>query len=69
MRSAVINERNEISLFDILKEAFLFKNHMINNETEFIEFLIKGGMTHRELKSCGFPLRKIQMVSKIVRGE
>ncbi|MDU7142459.1 MAG: ATP-binding protein [Anaerococcus vaginalis] len=69
MRSAVINERNEITLFDILREAFLFKNHMINDETEFIEFLIKGGMTHRELKSCGFPLRRIQMVSKIVRGE
>ena len=27
MRSSVINEKNEITLFDILREAFLFKNH------------------------------------------
>jgi len=33
------------------------------------ENLIQGGMTHRELQSCGFPLRRIQMVSKKLRGE
>lgn len=69
MRSSVINEKNEITLFDILREAFLFKNHSIISDIEFLEFLIQGGMTHRELQSCGFPLRRIQMVSKKLRGE
>ena len=69
MRSSVINGKNEITLFDILREAFLFKNHSITNDIEFLEFLIQGGMTHRELQSCGFPLRRIQMVSKKLRGE
>ena len=55
--------------FDILKATFLYKNHSITNEEEFIEFLIKGGMTHRELQNYGFPLRKIQIISKKVRGE
>lgn len=69
MRSSVINEKNEITTFDILREAFLFKNHSITNDDEFLEFLIQGGMTHRELQGCGFPLRRIQMISKKVRGE
>ena len=69
MRNAVINEKDEIVLFDILRESFLFKNHSITNEEDFIEFLIQGGMTHRELQSQGFPLRKVQMISKKVRGE
>lgn len=69
MRSSVINEKNEITLFDILREAFLFKNHSIISDIEFLEFLIQGGMTYRELQSCGFPLRRIQMVSKKLRGE
>ena len=69
MRNAVINEKNEIVSFDILKATFLYKNHSITNEEEFIEFLIKGGMTHRELQNYGFPLRKIQIISKKVRGE
>ncbi len=69
MRNAIINEKNEIASFDILKATFLYKNHSITNEEEFIEFLIKGGMTHRELQNYGFPLRKIQIISKKVRGE
>lgn len=69
MRNAVINEKDEVVLFDILRESFLFKNHSINNEEDFIEFLIQGGMTHRELQRHGFPLRKVQMISKKVRGE
>ena len=69
MRSSVINEKNKITLFDILRESFLFKNHSITNDSEFIEFLIQGGMTHRELQSCGLPLRRIQMVSKKLRGK
>ena len=65
----VKNGKKEVILFDILREAFLFKNHSITNDDEFLEFLIQGGMTHRELQSCGFPLRRIQMISKKVRGE
>ncbi len=69
IRSSIINGEKEVILFDILRETFLFKNHSITNDMEFLEFLIQVGMTHKELQSCGFPLRKIQKISKIVREE
>lgn len=65
---SIINEHNEVSSFDMLKETFLFFNHSITNEDEFIRFLIQHEMTHRELQNYGFPIRKIQAISKAVRG-
>ena len=36
--------------------------HVISDEDEYIRYLIKNGMTHRELQELGFPLRKVQMI-------
>lgn len=69
VKNAVINEKNEIFLFDILREAFLFKYHSIVDEQRFIEFLIQGGMTHKELLEQGFALRKVQLISKSIRRD
>lgn len=69
IKSVIINERDTITVFDILKEIYLFKNHTISNEDEFVEFLLKNEMKHRELQSIGFSLRKIQNISKNIRRD
>ncbi|AVQ16377.1 AAA family ATPase [Fusobacterium necrophorum] len=69
IRNALINDKEEIVVFDILREVYLFVNHSISNEDDFITFLINGGVTHKELQIHGFSLRKIQTISKKVRSE
>lgn len=69
IKNCLINDKHEINLFDILKETYLFRNHSITTEEDFITFLIEGGMTHKELQNHGFALRKIQSISKKIRSE
>lgn len=68
IKNTLINGVKSVSMYDILRETYFFKYHAIGNEDDYISFLIMHGMTHKELQNLGFPLRKIQMVSKMVRG-
>ena len=68
IKNSLINSVKVVSLYDILRETYLFKYHAISNEEGYLTFLIIHGMTHRELQELGFPLRKIQEISKKVRG-
>ncbi len=65
---SIVHEK-DLQLLDIYRETYFFLHHSNTNEDEFIEFLIRNDMTHRELQSYGFPLRKIQFISKQIRGE
>lgn len=69
IKDAVVNDRQSISVYNILKEIYIFKNHTIVDEDKYIEYLINHEMTHRELQSEGLPLRKIQSISKQLREE
>ena len=69
IKSCLINGYQKIVMFDILREAYFFRYHVISDEDEYIRYLIKNGMTHRELQELGFPLRKVQMISKQLRGD
>ena len=69
IKNCLINDKNEIYLFDILREIYLFINHSIFDEDKFVAFLINGGMTHKELQSYGFSLRKVQTISSKIRRE
>ena len=69
IKSCLINGDQKIVMFDILREAYFFRYHVISDEDEYIRYLIKNGMTHRELQELGFPLRKVQMISKQLRGD
>ena len=64
IKNSVINEIGYVSLYDVLRETYVFTKHKINNEEEYISFLLGHGMTHRELQKVGFSLRKIRSVSK-----
>ena len=69
IKNVIVNGDDKITVFDILKEIYIFKNHTINNEDDYISFLLMNDMTHRELVAKGFALRKIQGVSKQIREE
>lgn len=66
---SIVYEKKNIQLLDIYRETYLLLHHSSTNENEFIEFLLRNNMTHRELQGYGFPLRKIQFISKQVRSE
>ncbi len=68
IKNSVINDSEAVSVLDILRETYLFRNHTISDEKEYLTFLMENGMTHRELQKNGFPLRKVQAISKQIRG-
>lgn len=68
IKNSLINSTKIVLMYDILRETYLFRYHAISNEDDYLAFLITHGMTHRELQDLGFPLRKIQEISKKVRG-
>lgn len=71
MRGVILSGRNCLTSCDVLKEIYFHKNHAIENEDDFIKFLMKYGATHKEInESLEIPLRKIQEISRsIVRKE
>jgi AAA+ superfamily predicted ATPase len=65
MRDVVLSERDCLTNCDVLKEVFFHRNHAIENEDDFIEYLLQNGATHKEINDgLDMPLRKIQNVSK-----
>lgn len=66
---SIVHGKENVDLLDIYEEVYLFFHHSIPNEDTFIEFLLKNDMTHRELQYSGFSLRKIQSISKQIRGD
>lgn len=65
IRTAILENKKDISNCDILKEIYFFKNHSINDEDELIKYLLQNNVTHKEInENLGISLRKIQNVSK-----
>lgn len=65
IRNMILSGREELTNCDVLKEIYFHKNHGIDEENEFITFLLFNGVTHKEMNDClKIPLRKIQGVSK-----
>lgn len=67
IRSTVINDKEFVSISDMLKELYLYKNHGIENEDEFIKYLLENHAPHKEINDkLDIPLRKIQTISKAI---
>lgn len=65
LRNAIIREKSMVTICDVLREIYFYNNHNIDNEDEFIRFLIQNNVTQKEInESLKIPLRKIQNVSK-----
>lgn len=70
IKTAIIKKRETINGCDVLKEIYFHKYHSIENEKEFIKFLLECGATHKEInESLDIPLRKIQSLSRVKKGE
>lgn len=66
IKKTIINKGEYVNNWDLLQEAYLYKNHKIVSESDFIKFLLQYGVTHKELnENFGYPLRKIREVSKV----
>lgn len=65
IREVILSGRSSLTNCDILKSIFFYKNHVIENEDDLIEYLLKNGVTHKEINdSLAIPLRRIQGISK-----
>ena len=61
----IVQSYDTITNYDILKEVYFYQKHSIDNEDEFIMYLLSHGVTHKELnEGLEIPLRRIQSVSK-----
>lgn len=67
LRNVILSDRDCLTNCDVLKEIYFHRNHTIDNEDEFISYLLSYGVAHKELnEGLAIPLRKIQSVSKSI---
>ncbi len=70
VKTAIIKGRKEITVCDILKEVYFHKYHGVENEEDYIRFLLQYGATHKEIDEClDISMRKVQEISKKMKGE
>lgn len=65
LKEVILSNRGILTNCDILKSIFLYEYHAVENEDNLIAYLLKNGITHKEVnESMDIPLRKIQAISK-----
>lgn len=65
LKKMVVRNQNIITNIDMLTEIYLYKKHNIENENEFIEFLIKNLVTQKEINEYyNIPWRKIRKIAE-----
>lgn len=65
LKTVILSNRDTLTNCDVLKEIYFHQKHNINNEDEFIIYMLAHGATHKELnEGLDIPLRKIQNISK-----
>ncbi|WNY29322.1 ATP-dependent zinc metalloprotease FtsH [Methanimicrococcus stummii] len=70
IRHMILQEKHELKSHDVLKEIYLYENHTIENENDFISYLLKNKISIVEInKNFEFPLRKIRHLSKKMKEE
>lgn len=68
IKEAVIKKKTTLNCCDILKEIYFHQFHSLEDENEFVRFLLKNGATHKEInEGMEIPLRKIQGLSKQIK--
>lgn len=67
---ALIDGRQGITSFDMVHETYVLRNHGIENEDDYLRYLIEHGCTLSSInENTGIPRRTIQELSKHVRAE
>lgn len=66
IKKAIIDEKATIYNWDLLNEVYLYKNHKIISENDFIRFLLQHGVTQKEISdNFSYSIRKVRDVSKL----
>ena len=64
-RDAIIKDKATLTASDVLKEIYFHTHHSIENEDDFVRYLLINNAPHHEINnSLDIPLRKIQAISK-----
>lgn len=62
---AIIEGRDLVESWELLREVYLYRNHRVISDDDFIEFLLEHGVVQREIhEGLGYSLRKIREISK-----
>ncbi len=66
MKKAIINNRETAHNWNFLHELYLYKNHKIISDNDFIKFLLQYGVTQKETnENFDYSMRKVREVSKL----
>jgi len=58
IKKVIINNKTSISSLDILQETYLYLYHSVDNEDNFVKYLLDNGVTQKELnEELGFSSR------------
>lgn len=64
-RNSIIKNKSSLTACDVLKEIYFHTHHAIDDEDDFIKYLLLNYAPHKEINSSlDIPLRKIQSISK-----
>ena len=64
IKKSVINKKMMVNNWDLLQEIYFFKHHNLNDENDFIKYLLINGVTHNDINRIyGVSLRTIRELS------
>jgi len=66
IKKSIINKKETLHNWDLLNELYLYTNHKIISDNDFIKFLLQYGVTQKETsENFDYSMRKVREVSKI----
>ncbi|QNO13318.1 ATP-binding protein [Alkalicella caledoniensis] len=64
IKKSIINKKGATHNWDMLQEVYLYRNHKIISENEFIKYLLQYGVTQKEVSdNFNYSLRKVRDVA------
>lgn len=62
----IINKKEVVHNWDLLQEVYLYRNHRIVSDNDFIKFLLQNGVTQKEVSdNFNYSIRKVREVTKL----
>ena len=70
IKESVLSGHTSLDYVDVLKAIYIYKNHSISNEDEFVAYLLTNGVTTRKLfTDLGYKTRRVREISKDLNNE
>jgi SpoVK/Ycf46/Vps4 family AAA+-type ATPase len=66
IKKTIIKKRHATHNWDLLHEVYLYRNHKIISDNDFIKFLLQYGVTQKEVSdNFNYSIRKVREVAKL----